>query len=168
MKTINKFLQEANERYTIYCDLDGVLTDWEKAVRKLGFGSSESLIERGGEGLLFGLIGKAGVKFWSQMDWMPDGKKLWNYISQYPVKIISAPTKNPTSIRGKNIWIDIELGRDIERIIVPSKEKKKFSSPQGILIDDRENNVTDWRLAGGIAIHHIDTDTTIKKLKVIL
>ena len=168
MKSINKFLQEAHERYIIYCDLDGVLTDWDKAVAKLSLGSVESLQKRGGDSLLFGVIGKAGVKFWSQMDWMPDGKELWDYINQYPVKVISAPTKDPASKRGKNIWIDIELGKDVDRILVPSKQKKEFASPQGILIDDREDNVKEWRLAGGLAIHHINTETTIKKLKVII
>lgn len=36
---------------------------------------------------------------------------------------------------------------------------------QSVLIDDRESLREAWENAGGIFIHHIDTKTTIQKLK---
>lgn len=168
MKIINKFLQEANDQVTIYQDLDGVLTDFDGAVKKMGYGSVDSLVERGGEGLLFGMIGKQGSNFWSQMEWTKDGKKLWNYVKNYNVKILSAPTQNPTSIKGKNLWIDKNLGKNVERILVPAKKKKEYANQNAILIDDRESNVNEWRLAGGKAILHTDAESTIKKLKEMI
>ena len=168
MKVINQFLQEVRERYTIYLDMDGVICDLDTSFENLGYGGVDSILDRGGEGLFFGLIGKAGIKFWTEMPWMQGGKELWDYVNQYPVKILSAPTNNPNSIKGKNIWIDRNLGKDVERIIVPAKQKKNYADQHSILIDDMSRNITQWRLAGGIAILHKNAETTIKKLKEML
>ena len=167
MKCINKFLFEAKQKFNIYLDLDGVLTNLEGAVSKLGLGTFDEL-EKRSPGLVWKLIAKEGVKFWSQMEWMKDGRKLWDYVKHYPVTILSAPTKNPSSIKGKNIWINIELGKDVKRIIVPRKEKKNYANQHSILIDDMVKNISEWKTDGGIGILHEDAETTIKKLKSIL
>ena len=168
MKTINKFLQETRQPYLIYVDMDGVLTDWDSAVEKLGHGSSDEIKKRGGDSLLWAIIGKVGTSFWSQMNWTKDGQKLWKNIKSYHPTILSAPTKNPTSITGKNQWIDKNLGKYIKRILVPSKEKKQYAKENSILIDDRIDNVKDWKLSGGIGILHKNTNDTISKLKGII
>jgi 5'(3')-deoxyribonucleotidase len=45
-----------------------------------------------------------------------------------------------------------------------SKDKHQHCQPGDILIDDRSSNIEEWRAAGGIAIHHVDFDTTITVL----
>ena len=40
----------------------------------------ESVIKEHGKDKFWGFIDKLGTKFWSQMPWMPEGKKLFNYI----------------------------------------------------------------------------------------
>jgi 5'(3')-deoxyribonucleotidase len=45
-----------------------------------------------------------------------------------------------------------------------SKDKHQHCRPGDILIDDRYSNIEEWRAAGGIAIHHVDIDTTLQEL----
>jgi len=45
-----------------------------------------------------------------------------------------------------------------------SKDKWQHCSPSDILIDDRLCNIEEWRVAGGIAIHHTNIDATLYEL----
>jgi len=45
-----------------------------------------------------------------------------------------------------------------------SKDKWHHCQPGDILIDDRQSNISEWRTAGGIAIHHVDIDATLYEL----
>jgi 5'(3')-deoxyribonucleotidase len=45
-----------------------------------------------------------------------------------------------------------------------SKDKWQHCQPGDILIDDRPSNIHEWRVAGGIAIHHTNIDTTLHEL----
>jgi len=167
MKPINKFLQENKHTYMIYCDMDGVLVNFDKAVKNLGHGSIGEL-EKSNPGLVWKLIAKAGVKFWSDAEWMPDGRELWDSIKNYHPSILSAPIKAESSRIGKKIWVEKNLGSNVTLILAASKDKHKYATPESILIDDRLSNINDWKKAGGIAIHHINTKTTLQKLRNIL
>lgn len=45
-----------------------------------------------------------------------------------------------------------------------SKDKWKHCKTGDILIDDRSSNIDEWRAAGGIAIHHVNIDSTLLEL----
>jgi len=45
-----------------------------------------------------------------------------------------------------------------------SKDKWQHCQPGDILIDDRPSNINEWRVAGGIAIHHTNIDATLYEL----
>ena len=45
-----------------------------------------------------------------------------------------------------------------------SKDKWQHCRPGDILIDDRLSNIEEWRVAGGIAIHHTNIDATLYEL----
>lgn len=45
-----------------------------------------------------------------------------------------------------------------------SKDKWQHCKPGDILIDDRSSNIDEWRSAGGIAIHHVNVDSTLLEL----
>jgi hypothetical protein len=52
---------------------------------------------------------------------------------------------------------------------VPGKRHKyKWAQPDTIIIDDTFSVIEDWEKAGGIAIHHRNTSTTLQHLKSIL
>jgi hypothetical protein len=168
MNAINKFLQESKDQFTIYCDMDGVLTNFPKAVEDLGHGSLETIEKKYGENYLWKIVTKAGIKFWSEMEWMPDGRKLWDYIKDYHPYILSAPIKAESSKIGKKIWVEKNLGSHVKLILAAAKDKHKYATPKSILIDDRDSNIKEWKNAGGIAIQHFNTDATLQELRKIL
>ena len=142
--------------------MDGVLVDFNKGYLKL------TGIDIGGQFLndakFWAPINKGGQAFWENLPWMPDGKKLWNYIKKNTPIILSAPSNKDDSRIGKYKWVERELP-GTHLILRSPEHKKEFASPESILIDDRESNIQDWISAGGIGILHISAVDTINQLK---
>jgi hypothetical protein len=98
------------------------------------------------------------------MQWMPDGKQLWDYIKKYNPSLLSAPSKKASSRFGKRLWVDKNIPGT--KLILASAEKKQnYSKKDHILIDDREDNISQWVSQGGIGILHKNTADTIKQLQ---
>ena len=165
MKAINKFLQET-ETIQIYLDMDGVICDWDGQFIKYAKMSANDYTEKYGEGGMWKLINNIGVKFWSDMPWMIDGKKLWDYVKQYNPIILSKPSRHPTCKIGKRIWIQKNLGKDVPYIL--EKDKSKYSDKGSLLIDDMVTNIYPWKQKGGLGILHKNSNDTLARLKNIL
>ena len=72
----------------IYCDMDGVLCDFERQwarVNKLPFSkfSSLNMHDR------WEKVRQHG-SYWETIPWKGDGRTLWNYIKKHDVRILSA------------------------------------------------------------------------------
>lgn len=148
--------------YKIFCDMDGVLVDFEKGYLDL---TGINLKGEHFDGPRFWEpVNKKGYDFWINLDWMGDGKLLWNSIKDYNPSILSAPSSKPESRVAKHDWVDRELGKNVEVILRSARNKKEFAAPNHILIDDREDNIRDWNESGGIGILHKSTDDTLNKL----
>jgi len=152
----------------IYCDMDSVLTDFNKQFEILFNADSHETEAKYGKSYHWNLIGKAGEEFWSKMPWMPDGKQLWSFIKKYPTEILSAPSKDNTSRIGKKKWVATNLGGAVKVNLAFKVDKQKFAGPNNILIDDMPNNIAQWKAAGGIGILHKSAGSTISQLKKIL
>ena len=168
-------------KYTIYCDMDGVLCDFDKRFMEFSNGMSPSKYESEfGKKAFWDLIKEKGEKFWSEMEWKVDekdpeadekdfkktgGKTLWEYIEKYKPIILSAPSFEKSSKDGKEKWINSNLKNVGGIKLVPANEKQKFANPNAILIDDRTSNIQQWRDKGGIGILHTSANETIKQLK---
>jgi FMN phosphatase YigB (HAD superfamily) len=151
-------------KYKIYCDMDGVLVDFDKGYLKLTGNQLDG--EHRSDTDFWDPINKAGYDFWINLDWMPDGKRLWKYIEKYNPQLLSAPSRQEDSRVAKLDWVYKELP-NTHLILRSAKHKKDFAGPNCILIDDRIDNIQGWRDAGGIAIHHVSTKHTIDQLKVL-
>ena len=160
------FENEEVMNYTIYSDMDGVLSDFDKRFMQFSDGIPPGQYEqRKGKEEFWKLIDDTvGVPFWAGMDWMPDGKEYWSYIEKYNPIILSAPSKNEESKYGKRIWKKRNMPNN-KMILVPAWKKKEYATPTSILIDDRADNINQWEAAGGIGILHTDAASTIAKLK---
>jgi hypothetical protein len=148
--------------YKIYCDMDGVLVDFNKGYFKLT-GHKLDGVHRTDE-RFWDPINEAGYDFWINLKWMPDGKKLWSYIKKYEPELLSAPSRQPDSRIAKHDWVERELP-GVHLILRSAKNKKEYASPTSILIDDRDDNISDWINAGGIGILHKSAKDTISQLK---
>jgi hypothetical protein len=59
--------------YNIYCDMDGVLTDFETRFEHYtGYSNPKEYEDEFGSAAFWNIIdGEVGIKFWSEMPWMP-------------------------------------------------------------------------------------------------
>ena len=170
IEQIGLYEAEKEGELKIYCDMDGVLCWWEQAFRDLGPELTKGLEgqeyeEKYGRDELWKQIAKHGkLEFWSEMQWMPDGKKLWNYIKKYNPTILTTPANSKFSREGKKIWVTRELGKDVPLIM--SKDKYEHADTESILIDDYDKKIENWINKGdGIGILHTSADKTIVELK---
>jgi len=103
-------------------------------------------------------------EIWATLPWMKDGKKLWNYIKDFDVAILSSPMKEGSK-KGKEDWIARELG-NVETYI--SSDKGSWGirdGRQGLLIDDSKKYLDKFESGGGLTIAHVNADSTIKQLR---
>ena len=196
-----KFLNEQETQIQIYCDMDGVLVNFEEGVinyinedlkdesripenflkryRKL----QNKLNELGrDQEVNIGDISKDpdrrvqavrnymyarvqdDFEFWSGLEWMPDGKQLWNHIKDMNPQIIilTSPMRGEGSHEGKKEWVKRELG---SYHVILEEEKWKYSGPNKLLIDDFLKNIKPWAENGGLVIHHQNASDSIAALE---
>ena len=170
-------------KYTIYCDMDGVLCDFDQGYADL---TDISTTEANSKGTSFfwnlfrTKLDEKNIKerdFWANLEWQPGGKELWNTIFIYSPNILSSPAidfnlpfkqqlspKYNQAIQGKKEWIAKNLSNVGEEIFVPAVQKSTFAAPNHILIDDMKKNTDAWGASGGIAIQHKNINETLEEL----
>ena len=148
--------------FKLYCDMDGVLVDFDKGYKKLTGNDLDGVHRTDTD--FWDPINKAGYDFWINLEWMGDGKRLWKYIEKHNPKLLSAPSRQEDSRVAKLDWVYNELP-GVHLILRSAKHKKDFAGPNNILIDDRTDNIDGWIQSGGIGILHTSASDTIQKLK---
>jgi len=165
---INAYARELgrlNEKvmdYKIYCDMDGVLADFESGYEELTGIDLRGEFQKGDD--FWDPISKAGVGFWAGLKWMPDGQKLWDYLKPFDPVLLSAPSREDSSRIGKHVWVKHKIP-GTKLILRYASQKQELATPESILIDDRQVNIDQWEAAGGIGILHTSTANTIQQLQ---
>lgn len=181
----HNLLETDDENSTvIYCDMDGVLADFDKGFKKLSNGvSAAEFDQRNQSNEIWGLIWSAppdhGITWWSTLPKMEDCDVLWKFITslKVPVKILSSTSSRRSKTNnaeiGKRKWLSTNLiptPKDENIMLVDSSEAKQQYAlgPNHILIDDLPSNISQWRAKGGTAIEHKKSESTIPELKRVL
>jgi hypothetical protein len=159
--------------YQIYCDMNGVLCDFEgrfehftglspdqyraKAQKEYG---DKKVDEK-----FWDIIdNQIGLRFWRGMPWMSEGRELWDYIKPYKPTLLTAPSWHNSSREGKQLWVDDHIsGTPI--IFKQADKKSDLAGPNKILIDDREDTIMNWKHKNGIGILYTSTKQAINDLK---
>ena len=133
----------------IFCDLDGVLADFEQGV----LNKFNKLPNEISPAIMWSYINKSKT-FFETLPWMPNGRELWNEIKQYdPIILTGVPRGAFTSSsEQKRRWCARELGPDVHVITCLSKDKPNYCIRNSVLIDDRTDNQNEWNLNGGTFI----------------
>jgi hypothetical protein len=161
---INPMIFEAQTpQYKIYCDMDGVIVDFEGAYENLT-GKNIRGNHVKGDADFWQPITDAGESFWTEMEWMKDGQELWNYIKPYNPYVLTAPSRDPQSREGKRAWAE-RLDNMKNIYFKAAAFKSEYATPNRILIDDRADTIERWNKNGGIGILHTSTANTIEQLK---
>jgi hypothetical protein len=167
----------------IFCDMDGVLVDFDEGYKELT-GVTTQHADSQGKNEFWSLF-RDSLKnkdisersYWANLDWMPDGKQLWDYIKGYNPYVLTAPSvnfdipfeerykvENNESMQGKTEWV--QRLPNMRKIYFRSAARKAdFAGPNKILIDDRKDTIDSWNANGGIGILHTSTANTIKQLQ---
>lgn len=169
---------ENDEIPRIYCDMDGVIADFNAGFINRVNKNPDAFEMEYGQDAFWDLIESWGETFWEELPWMPDGKELWNYLSKYNPIILSAAM--PTYQRkGKAKWLQREVGYADPYVTNPSqwkgqsniifhKDKYQFILKKNeILIDDTPKKINDWTKSEGMGILHTSAKSTIRHLKKI-
>jgi PAS domain-containing protein len=158
-------LEEQKQDYIIYCDMDGVIADFDARFRELAKMSPDQYEEKYGIEKFWNFIdNEIGVRFWVGIPWMQDGKQLWEYIKKYKPTLLSAPSRNNESRLGKRLWVKKHIPGN--KLVLASRvNKQDYAKPNAILIDDRPDTIVEWENKGGVGILHKSAEETIQKLK---
>jgi len=154
--------------YKIYCDMDGVLTNFESRFEHFSGMHPQEYEKTHGVPAFWNLIDvKIGVRFWVGMDWMPQGQRLWDFISPYKPDLLTSPSRDNASRLGKQLWAKNNLSPKPKVIMAYSKDKQRYANENSILIDDKKSNINEWAAKGGIAIRCKDgnVDHVLEQLK---
>lgn len=160
-------------QYKIYCDLDGVLCDFDSRFEHYtGMNPDEyknnAILKygdkKGTEKFWDVIDNQVGMRFWAGMSWMPEGQQLWDYIKKYNPILLTAPSYEDSSKEGKTLWVQEHLG-DYQIEFKPAKQKYEFSGPNKILIDDRLDTIQSWKSKNGIGILYENTEDVIRELQ---
>lgn len=163
-------IQEEREQpqYKIYCDMDGVLTNFEARFDHFTGMHPQEYEKAKGTQAFWNLIDvEIGVRFWVGMDWMPQGEQLWNFIKKFNPSLLTSPSRDNSSRLGKSLWVRNKLSPKPKVIFAYSKDKQRYATPESILIDDKPSNIEEWKAAGGIAfrVKNGDIVPALKGLK---
>lgn len=105
-------------------------------------------------------------KWWENLDWMPDGRVLWDFLKSMEPTILTSSLGGTNASSGKTKWVHDNLGPDVKLIIIDDKEE--LASPNAVLIDDRSQIANKFKDAGGNTILHTSSKITILELKKML
>lgn len=153
----------------IYLDMDGVLTNFDKAVEKaLGTDNSYKWEFVHGTDAFWKTINK-DLTFWDAMEPMPDAHILLDALKTSKngetFRVLTAlPKKDDKGVAAsKRNWIKKHVG-DVWVITCLTSEKSNFCQEGDVLIDDRAVNEKKWRDKGGQFILHRDAMSTVSIL----
>ena len=149
----------------IFCDMDGVLVDFNGAFqRKFGIAPSSLPREQLWEKVL------NTENYWCNLPKAKNADKLVDCLNKYGFCILTGlPAYGyDKAEKEKRIWLKENYNKECDVICCLSKDKQNFGKKNDILIDDLEKNIQRWEEMGGIGILHTSAENTIKKLEELI
>jgi hypothetical protein len=155
------------DQVQVYCDLDGVLVDFEGGFLR-NFGFAHDTVS---ESEMWRYI-TSHKRHWHDLPMMHDAEELWDFIKPLKPTILTGCPRSgyEAADQGKREWCANMLGADVPVITCLSKNKPQHmsSKPLNILIDDLEKNKKRWVEAGGVPVLHTSAAESIKELSNLL
>lgn len=153
----------------IWFDLDGVLADFDGEFARLtGLDWKERIEETWKE--KWAAI-NAHPEFFLNLPWVEGARELWDWCAGFDRRVLSAASSNCLpSLTHKLQWCHRELGMSGNAVVIVGHRRQKatFATPDGILIDDKLENIQEWVKAGGIGIVFETASQVRKELETFL
>jgi len=178
MIKLTTLLKEIQSPIIPYCDMDGVLSDFDEGYYQLT-GIHTHHADMQGKEEFWNIFKKALVdqnipekEYWANLPIMPGALEIWSKLAPFNPFIITSPSKNPESRRGKEEWVLKNLSPQPRKIIFRysgyKHEELQGKDPQEIsyslLIDDYSKNTIPWKKEGGKVILYKNSSQVLNDL----
>lgn len=141
---------------TVFLDMDGVLTDFQKAICEKFDIPHPPQIYNFFESVRTQVNDICTIDFWASLEWMYDGKEIFSKVIDFcginNIYLLTVSMPNPGSGTGKILWVEKHIPTLIKHLIITQAPKNLLAKPDALLIDDKDENVIEFRRAGGQAI----------------
>jgi len=154
---------------TVFLDMDGVMVNFLGGLhRSLGvpYDVNQYPYEKGKWNMLTDIKGFDDVPatfeqcndactrtFWANLEWMPDGVAILRAAERASgrknIWLLTTPMPNTGSASGKIEWINKYLPWYSKKVFITTASKSVVAGPDTLLIDDKDENVNEFREAGG-------------------
>lgn len=155
------------QNYGINLDCDGVLADFVTGICSAMDIPYEG-IRKWPWGRCFDFFPLAGTsyaeaskhctsKFWANLPWMVDGREILGLMFERfyasDIRLLTKPMDNDGSYTGKAQWVSRHVPELRHRLVPTHIPKEEFARDfNDLLIDDSDDNLRRWTLAGGAGI----------------
>jgi len=155
----------------IYCDLDGVLADFEAGYKLINGGVIPDREGKDDEDFYKPVMDSK--HFWQDLPLMADADRLIGFLmslENIDVAILTSPSRLDfkRASKQKRVWVDKHYSPETAVHFRRGRDKPEFANSRSILIDDWEKNTRRWAEAGGIAVRHDNAEKTIDTIRTIL
>eukprot|EP00930_Biecheleria_cincta_P103441 TRINITY_DN95403_c0_g1_i1.p1 TRINITY_DN95403_c0_g1~~TRINITY_DN95403_c0_g1_i1.p1 ORF type:complete len:339 (-),score=42.54 TRINITY_DN95403_c0_g1_i1:56-988(-) len=154
----------AGTRWQVYCDLDGVLADFDRGVVERTGNMPKEFARRRRMWRL--LAPPRTEEFFARLHWMQGGVDLWRYLEPLCPAILTGSPSGTWAAPQKRRWCEKRLRVPADRVlVVDASDKELFSHPGAVLVDDRSEYRQGWEARGGIFIHYKDAMGSIEEVR---
>lgn len=153
--------------WQVFCDLDGVLADFDRKVSELTGKRPADFRRR--RKMWRKLAPPSTPDFFASLPWMRDGAELWAALAPLSPSILSGAPSGDWAAPQKRRWCEENLCLPPERVhVVDACDKDLFSRPGAVLVDDYAGHREPWERRGGIFIHYTSARKSIALLSGVL
>lgn len=150
---------------TVFLDMDGVLVNFRKGIHD-AFNKPYNHITspenkkwsfwNDWPDVTFEMVNAiCTTSFWQHLEGMYDGRDILTMIeykfAPAQIYLLTTPMPNLESASGKMIWVHDHLPSYLKHTIITQAPKYLLARPDTLLIDDKNENIDDFREAGGKA-----------------
>ena len=139
--------------FRVYCDLDGVLCDFEKGLQACSVSRATLKHE---PGRAWDAL-RGADNFFGNLEWLEKGPELWATLAPHTPVVLTGMPRGGWAEPQKRGWCRKNLSPTTVVITTMKMHKKRLAGPGNILIDDDARTCQAWKDKGGHAIcYHPD------------
>ena len=148
----------------LYLDCDGVLADFDRGAKEILGMPPKEFQKRHKAGLFWKKLA-AAPDFYARLPLMPDAMRLFDAVKHLdPIILTGLPLGNwaaPQKVR----WA-AEHFPGTRIITCMARDKRDHAKEGDVLVDDTLKHRHLWEEAGGIFVHHVSAEATLKELEL--